>query len=76
MIFMSRHIHQKAEMALPGCMPIQAISYTLYSSSSNNDNLILGKRLIEFTNIRPTFEQYYRILLGKLTVPTKYVMAP
>ena len=47
-------------MSLPGCMPIQAISYTLHSSSSNNDILMLGKRRIEFTDIKPTFEQYYR----------------
>ena len=47
-------------MPLPGCIPKQAISYTLHSSSSNNDILMLGKRRIEFTDIKPTFEQYYR----------------
>ena len=36
----------------------QAIFYTLHSSSSNNNILLLGKHRIEFTDIKPTFEQY------------------
>ena len=44
-------------MPLPGRMPKQAIFYTLHSSSTNNDILMLGKRRIEFTDIKPTFEQ-------------------
>ena len=40
------------------------------------DILMLGTRRVEFTDIKPTFEQYYRLLLGKLTVSTEYVLAP
>ena len=60
MIFKSINIHPKAEMPLPGCLPKQAISYTLHSSSSNNDIVMLGKRRVKFTDTKPTFEQYYR----------------
>ena len=60
MIFVSRNIHQKAQMTLPWRMHIQAISYALQSSSSNNDIFMLVKRHIEFPDIKPTFEQYYR----------------
>ena len=54
MIFESRNIHRKAQMTLLGCMPKQAISYILHTSSSNNDILMLGKRRIEFTDIKKT----------------------
>ena len=35
---------------------------------------MLGKRRVKFTGIKPSFQQYYRLLLGKLTVPTKYML--
>ena len=76
MIFVSRNIHQKAQIILSGCMPKQTISYALHSSSSNKDILLLGKRRINLTDIKPTFEQYYHLLLGKLTVPTEYMLVP
>ena len=40
------------------------------------DILMLGTRRVKFTGIKPTFEQYYRLLLGELTVSTEYVLAP
>ena len=63
--------------AFTGCMPKQAIFYTLHSSSSNNDIVMLGKSVVVYS--LPTLSNIWKILpplLGKLTVPTEHVLAP
>ena len=43
---------------------------------SNNDILKMGKHLRKYTNNKPTFEQYYHLLLVKWTLPIWYMLVP